>query len=304
MNFAHFLDLDQIPVRDLEDMITQAIAWKKAGLASHDTLCQGLALATLFEKPSTRTRISFNLAAQQLGMYLVELDARSMHFTQGKETLQDTARMLNGFVDALVYRTDKVAKFEALCEQLTIPLINSLSDVSHPCQIMADVMTVTERFGTLQGLKVLWIGDFNNVARSWCHAAGKLGFELHLASPEQYAICATEHTKLTAQGAHITCFRDPMQAAQGVHVVNTDVWVSMGDDNAEDRVQALQDYQVNASLMQQADEHAIFLHCLPANRGQEVTSKVLDGAQSAAWQQAENRLHVQKAILAWCLKRL
>lgn len=304
MSVRHFLDLDLIPASDLHDMIAQAIVWKQAGLSSHNTQCAGLSLATLFEKPSTRTRISFNLAAQQLGMYLVELDARTMHFSQGKESLQDTARMLNGFVDVLMYRTDKVAKFEALCTQLQIPLINGLSDLSHPCQIMADVMTVTERFGAMKGLRVLWVGDFNNVARSWCHAASKFDFELRLASPEGYAISAAEQQKFTAQGADIHCFRDPMQAAQGVDVINADVWVSMGDDQPEARIAALQDYQVNAALMQQIDSEGIFLHCLPANRGQEVTSEVLDGAQSAAWQQAENRLHAQKAILAWCLKRL
>ncbi len=304
MTFKHFIDIDQISAQDLTAIINTAIAWKQAGLASHNSQCAGLSLATLFEKPSTRTRISFNLAAQQLGMYLVELDAETMHFKQGKETLQDTARMLNGFVDALMYRTDKVAKFDALCAQLTIPLINGLSDHSHPCQIMADIMTVTERFGTAKDRKVLWIGDYNNVARSWCHASAKFGFELRLASPEGYAMTDTEAETLRATGADIHRFHDPAEAAKNVEIINTDVWVSMGDSHADARAQALKDYQVNTALMQQAARNAIFLHCLPANRGQEVTSEVLDGTQSAAWQQAENRLHVQKAILAWCVNRL
>ncbi len=304
MSPKHFIDLDQIPEQELNAIIQQAITWKNAGLSSHNTQCAGLSLATLFEHASTRTRISFNLGAQQLGMYLVELDSDSMHYKKGKETLQDTARMLNGFVDALMYRTDEVAKFDALCEQLTIPLINGLSNYSHPCQIMADVMTVIERFGTIKGLKVLWVGDYNNVARSWCHAAAKFDFELRIASPEGYAMTDAECESLMATGADIHRFSDPIQAAKGVDVINTDVWVSMGDDKAETRINALQGYQVNTNLMQQAASEAIFLHCLPANRDQEVTSEVLDSAQSAAWQQAENRLHVQKAILAWCLNRL
>ncbi|NQY81802.1 MAG: ornithine carbamoyltransferase [Alphaproteobacteria bacterium] len=304
MTIRHFLNLDQIAAQDLEHIIGQAIAWKQAGRDSHAELCQGLSLATLFDTPSIRTRISFNLAAQQLGMHIVDLDAKVMHFAQGKETLADTARMFNGFVDVLMYRTNSVQKFTELIEQLTVPLINGLSDMSHPCQIMADLMTVQERLGHLQGLCVLWVGDYNNVARSWAHAAAAFGFTLRIASPDAYALSRAEAKALAARGADIVRFRDPFAAAQDVDVINTDVWVSMGNSNPEARTVTLEPYQVNESLMCKAAEHAIFLHCLPANRGQEVTNAVLDGTQSAVWQQAKNRLHVQKAILAWCLERL
>lgn len=304
MTVRHFLSLEDIPHEVLDGILTQAIAWKNAGCHQQTHVAKGLALACMFDKPSTRTRISFSLAAQQLGMHLVDLETSKMHFSHGKETLEDTARMLNGFVDAVLYRTHSEHAFDELTKQLSIPLINGLSENSHPCQIVADLMTVQEHFGTIDNLTALWVGDYNNVARSWAHAAIGGNFSLRMASPEGFAMSDTEYQALTRQGANITLFRDAIEAAKNVHIISTDVWVSMGDTDSEARLKALSPYQVNAELMSVADKEAIFLHCLPANRGQEVTSDVLDGAQSAAWQQAWNRLHAQKAILAWVLDRL
>ena len=297
----HFCEIDHCSKQEIDLILDQAITWKSSGLSSHYHLAEGRNIALMFDKNSTRTRISFHVAAQQLGLGVIELDGQKMHFSQGKETLQDTARMLSSFVDLVMWRTDDPYKMVTLYQNLTIPLINGLTDYSHPCQIMAELMTIKECLGDYSGKKVLWCGDYNNVARSWKQAAQILDFSLILASPPAFAISAAECEEAQQVGADITCATDAMAAAFGVDVVVSDVWVSMGDQQEQERIAALSAYQVNSALMKQAAEHAIFLHCLPAVRGQEVTEDVLDGLQSAAWQEAENRLHVQKAIIAWCL---
>ena len=320
MTVRHFLEIDQHPPATLEALIDQAIAWKQDGLESHRDLCRGLGFGMLFDKPSTRTRLSFNMAGQQLGFNVLELDSSTMHFSKGKESIADTGRLFNLLLDALMYRTYSTTKIDDFCTTLTIPLLNGLTDWSHPCQVLADVMTVRERFGSLRGRKVVWVGDYTNVARSWLQAAAAFGIDFRLACPAKYSIPDKELADARQAGVQIAVDTDPRKMVEGVDVVSTDVWVSMGnagDDGqrqveaddprqveANRRRQVLAPYQVNEGLMAEAASDAIFLHCLPAIRGEEVTDGVIDGAQSAVWQQAENRLHIQKAILAWCVGKI
>jgi ornithine carbamoyltransferase len=257
----------------------------------------GKALAMIFMKASTRTRVSFEVGAWQLGGHALFLSPRDIQLGRG-EPIADTARVLSRYVDGIMIRTFAHAEVEELAQHASVPVINGLTDLLHPCQILADLLTVKQHLGGWEGKKVAWIGDGNNMANSWINAAYVLGFDLTLACPKGYDPDPVILAR--AQGAaKVTVVRDPRAAAEGAHVVNTDVWASMGQEEEQDkRARAFAGYEVNSGLMRVADKDAIFLHCLPAHRGEEVSMQVIDGPQSRVWDEAENRLHVQKAIMA------
>jgi ornithine carbamoyltransferase len=257
----------------------------------------GKSLAMIFMKASTRTRVSFEVGAWQLGGHALFLSPRDIQLGRG-EPIADTARVLSRYVDGIMIRTFAHAEVEELAQHATVPVINGLTDLLHPCQILADLLTVKQHLGTWSGKKIAWIGDGNNMANSWINAAYRLGFELTLACPAGYD--PDPAILKRAQGAaKVTVVRDPRAAAAGAHVVNTDVWASMGqEEEQEKRARAFAGYEVNSGLMRTAHKDAIFLHCLPAHRGEEVSAQVIDGKQSRVWDEAENRLHVQKAIMA------
>ena len=257
----------------------------------------GKTLAMIFLKSSTRTRVSFEVGTLQLGGHALFLSSRDVQIGRG-EPIPDTARVLSRYVDGIMIRTFAHAEVEQLAEYSRVPVINGLTDLLHPCQVLADLLTVRQQLGTYEGKKVAWIGDGNNMANSWINAAYRLGFELVLACPEGYD--PDPHILARAQReARVTLTRDPKEAAAGAHVVNTDVWASMGQEEEQDtREKAFRGFTVDATLMKRAAPNAIFLHCLPAHRGEEVSSEVIDGPQSCVWDEAENRLHVQKAIMA------
>jgi ornithine carbamoyltransferase len=260
----------------------------------------GKTLAMIFEKPSTRTRVSFEVAMRQLGGDVIALDTVSSQLGRG-ETIADTARVLSRYVDAIMIRTNHAEKLEELARHATVPVINGLTDSSHPCQIRADVMTLQEKKGPLADTVVAWSGDGNNVAVSWIHAAARFGFDLHLACPEELPPPQTVLEWARREGARVTLTGDPEAAVAGADCVVTDTWVSMGAEASVNRHNLLAPYRVDERLMAAAKPDAIFMHCLPAKRGEEVTAAVIDGPQSVVWDEAENRLHVQKGILAWCL---
>jgi ornithine carbamoyltransferase len=257
----------------------------------------GKSLAMIFLKSSTRTRVSFEVGAWQLGGHALFLSSRDVQIGRG-EPIPDTARVLSRYVDGIMIRTFAHADVEELARFSRVPVINGLTDLLHPCQVLADVLTIRQRFGSYDGRKVAWIGDGNNMANSWINAAYRLGFELSLACPEGYEPDASILARAQAV-AKVSLVRDPNEAAAGAHVVNTDVWASMGqEEEQQERAQAFAGYTVDAALMKRAARDAIFLHCLPAHRGEEVSAEVIDGPQSCVFDEAENRLHIQKAIMA------
>ncbi|MDB4889553.1 MAG: Ornithine carbamoyltransferase [Gemmatimonadetes bacterium] len=257
----------------------------------------GKTLAMIFMKASTRTRVSFEVGTYQLGGHALFLSPRDVQLGRG-EPIADTARVLSRYVDGIMIRTFAHQDVEELAKYADVPVINGLTDLLHPCQILADLLTVRQHLGGYEGKKVAWIGDGNNMANSWINAAYRLGFELAIAAPEGYE--PADHLLERAKGhAKITLTRDPKEAIEGAHVVNTDVWASMGqEDEQKKRERDFAGFTVNAKLMKRAADDAIFLHCLPAHRGEEVTADVIDGPQSRVWDEAENRLHIQKAIMA------
>jgi ornithine carbamoyltransferase len=289
----HFLDLDALDGTTLREILALAGALK----AEPRPVLDGRQVALIFEKPSTRTRVSFEVGVRQLGGHAVVLSTGEMQLGRG-ESYGDTAQVLARYVDAVMLRTDAHGKLLALAEHSRVPVVNGLTDRSHPCQIMADVMTFEEHKGPIRGAKIAWVGDGNNVAASWIHAAERFGFDLHIACPKDLV---PDPTLVDWAGPRLTVTRDPVEAVAGADCVVTDTWVSMGQRDGEARARALAPYQVNAELMARAEKDAIFMHCLPAHRGQEVTDAVMDGARSVVFDEAENRLHVQKGILAWCL---
>ncbi|HZF67682.1 MAG TPA: ornithine carbamoyltransferase [Gemmatirosa sp.] len=257
----------------------------------------GKTLAMIFMKSSTRTRVSFEVGTYQLGGHALFLSPRDVQLGRG-EPIADTARVLSRYCDGIMIRTFSHAEVEELARAADVPVINGLTDLLHPCQILADVLTVRQHLGTYEGKRVAWIGDGNNMANSWINAAWRLGFELTLACPEGYDPDAAILARAQRE-ARVTVVRDPREAVEGAHVVNTDVWASMGQEEEQaKRERAFAGYQVDASLMGRAARDAIFLHCLPAHRGEEVAAEVIDGPQSRVWDEAENRLHAQKAIMA------
>jgi len=290
-------------------MINDAIDRKAAraalprGQADADAPLAGRVLAMIFEKNSTRTRVSFDMAMRQLGGSAIVMEAGGMQLGRG-ESIADTARVLGRMVDAIMIRTDDHAKIEELANHAEVPVINGLTDLSHPCQIVADLLTVVERGFALPGLRLSWLGDGNNVLNSLVEAAGLMKFSITIGGPEGYEPNPDFVARARAGGATIAFERDPARAVAGAQVVVTDTWVSMGQAGGAAHVAAMQPYQVNAALMARADPGAAFLHCLPAHRGEEVTDEVIDGAQSAVWDEAENRIHGQKSILRWAFGQL
>ena len=299
MSARHFLDLDEIDAGQLRTILERAKAFKDGDRARP---MDGRTLAMIFEKPSTRTRVSFELAARQLGGHAIILGAKEMQLGRG-ETIGDTAAVLSRYVDAIMIRTGDHAKLREMAARASVPVLNGLTDHSHPCQIMADVLTVEERHGPIRGRKVAWVGDGNNVLTSWIHAAIRFDFELAVASPRDLMPDPGLLEWARERQGRVSVGQDPGTAVAGADVVVADTWVSMGQDDRERRLALLGPYQVNDRLMALARPEAIFLHCLPAHRGEEVTDSVIDGPQSAVWDEAENRLHAQKAILEWCLSR-
>ncbi|MBM3486531.1 MAG: ornithine carbamoyltransferase [Alphaproteobacteria bacterium] len=294
----HFLDLTEIDAPTLRAILETARALKKARRAERPLA--GRSLALIFEKPSTRTRVSFEVGMMELGGHALVLNPNDMQIGRG-ETIADTAHVLSRYVDAVMIRTNAHAKIEDFARHASVPVINGLTDRSHPCQIMADVMTFEEHRGPIAGKVVAWSGDGNNVATSWIHAAARFGFELRLACPPTRFPAATEIEWARRNGGRIVAVESPVDAVTGADCVVTDTWVSMGDKATEERHRVLSPYRVDERLMARARREAIFMHCLPAHRGEEVTDGVIDGPQSVVWDEAENRLHVQKSILLWCL---
>lgn len=305
----HFLELGDAGGDALAAMINDAMARKVAraalpkGAPDPDAPLAGRVLAMVFEKNSTRTRVSFDMAMRQLGGSAVVLDAGTTQLGRG-ETIADTARVLSRMADAIMIRTDDHAKIEEMAAHATVPVINGLTDRSHPCQIVADLQTIVEHGKALPGLELAWLGDGNNVLNSIVEAAGLMRFNVRIGVPEGYDSDAAYIEKARALGARITLTRDPAEAARGADVIVTDTWVSMGQQGAEARIAAMTPFQVNDGLMATAKSDALFLHCLPAHRGEEVTDSVIDGPQSVVWDEAENRIHAQKSVLRWAFGQL
>ena len=298
----HFLDLSEIPKADLRSIIERSRALKtsRGGKGASERPLAGKALAMIFDKPSTRTRVSFELAMRQLGGDAIALTGQEMQFGRG-ETLADTARVLSRYVDAIMIRILNHEALADLARHATVPVINGLTHRSHPCQVLADVMTFEEHRGQIRGKTVAWCGDANNVLTSWVHAAERFDFRLRIAAPPELAPKKWLTEWVRASGADIFIGSDPEEVVSGADCVVTDTWVSMGDRGGPRRHNLLKRYQVNARLMARAKPDAVFMHCLPAHRGEEVTEEVIDGPQSIVFDEAENRLHAQKGILAWCL---
>jgi ornithine carbamoyltransferase len=291
----HFLAIPDFSRSELLALFDLATRMKRPGYAGKPLA--GKTLGMIFAKSSTRTRVSFEVGAYQLGGHALFLSSRDIQLGRG-EPIRDTARVLSRYLDGIMIRTFDHADVEELARFASIPVINGLTDLLHPCQVLADLLTVRESLGGWEGKVVAWIGDGNNMANSWINAAGVLGFELRLACPEGYGPnreILERNRKLT----RIELGTDPREAARGAHVVNTDVWASMGQEQEqEERALAFRDYMVDEALMDSADPGAIFLHCLPAHRGEEVSEGVIEGPRSRVWSQAENRLHAQKALMA------
>jgi ornithine carbamoyltransferase len=301
----HFLDLIDVVPKDLRAMIAASRAMKakrkrERRPSSAGRPLAGKTLAMIFDRPSTRTRVSFDVAMRQLGGESITLTSDEMQLGRG-ETIADTARVLSRYVDAIVVRTLDHDTLLELARYATVPVINGLTRRSHPCQVMADVMTFEEHRGPIRGKTVAWSGDANNVLASWMHAAERLDFRLRVANPPELAPKKWLLSWIKASGAPIKLGTDPEEAVKGADCVVTDTWVSMGDKDGARRHNLLKPYQVNARLMAKAKPDALFMHCLPAHRGEEVTDEVIDGPQSVVFDEAENRLHAQKGILSWCL---
>ena len=305
----HFLNLRDAGGDAIAAMLNDAIGRKSArkalpkGEPDTDHPLSGRVLGMVFEKSSTRTRVSFDIAMRQLGGGTLVLDAASSQLGRG-ETIADTARVLSRMVDAIMLRTDDHAKIEEMAQHASVPVINGLTDRSHPCQIVADLLTVIEHGKPLPGLEVAWFGDGNNVLHSILEAAALMKFNVRVATPKGYEPEPEFVEMARASGSIVTLTQDAAAAAQGANVIVTDTWISMGQAHAEEKLTAMAPYQVNDALMGRAKPDAIFLHCLPAHVGDEVTQSVFEGPQSVAFDEAENRIHAQKAVLRWCFGQL
>jgi len=302
----HFLDLAEFDSETLRTLITNARTRKSArkglpkGTPDADQPLQGRVLALIFDKQSTRTRISFDVGMRQLGGTTLMLTGSEMQLAR-EETIADTARVLSRYVDGVMIRLLDHDMVEEMADNSTIPIINGLTKFSHPCQVMADVLTFEEHRGPIKGATIAWSGDSNNVLTSWVHAAARFGFKLRVASPRELSAKADLKEWVKTEGADVSFGHDPFAAVDGADCIVSDAWVSMGDEDGTRRHNLLKAYQVNAALMGRAAKDAIFMHCLPAHRGEEVTDDVIDGPQSVVFDEAENRIHAQKAILAWSL---
>jgi ornithine carbamoyltransferase len=305
----HFLDLADAGGDAVAAMLANALDRKAArkgmpkGQADRDAPLAGHVLGMIFEKNSTRTRVSFDMAIRQLGGTSIVMDAGTTQLGRG-ETVADTARVLSRYVDAIMIRTDDHAKIREMADYATVPVINGLTDASHPCQVVADLLTVIEHGKALPGSKWAWLGDGNNVLHSIVEAAGLLKFSVAIGCPAGYDPSGGYVEAARARGADIRIFRDARAAAADADVVVTDTWISMGQAHAEEKLAAMMPYQVTSELMAYARSDAVFLHCLPAHRGEEVVDAVIDGPRSVIWDEAENRLHAQKSVLLWALGRI
>ncbi len=305
----HFLDLSALSKADVRAILDEGhrrkaarAGWPKAK-RDDDAPLDGYALAMIFQKNSTRTRVSFEIGFQQLGGVPIVLNAADTQLGRG-ETVEDTARVLSRMVDAVMIRANNHQDVVNYAAASDIPVVNGLTDLSHPCQILADIMTIEERLGNVSGKTIAWLGDGNNVCASFVHTAEKLDFSLRIATPKEYALRSQEVAAAKAAGAKVDVSNDPERAIAGADVVVTDTWVSMGDTDKAERMAAFPPFAVNEERMARAAKDALFLHCLPAHRGEEVTDAVMDGPQSGVWDEAENRIHAQKAVLLWCLGKL
>jgi len=300
----HFLDLWRLDGGTIRALLDEAHRRKAAragrpmGAVDDDAPCAGRTLAMIFEKNSTRTRFSFDAAIRQLGGASIISTAADMQLGRG-EPIEDTAKVLSRMVDAIMIRANRHEDVERLAQNASIPVINGLTDKSHPCQILADLMTFEEHHGPVEGRTIAWVGDGNNVCASFIHAAGKLGFTLNVATPPEYHPDLIDLARAGNAGK-IELTHDARAAVRGADCVVTDTWVSMGDVDHDARVKAFEPFQVDEALMALAAPDAVFLHCLPAHRGEEVTDAVIDGPRSLVFEEAENRIHAQKAVLAWC----
>jgi len=304
----HFLDIHKTDATDLRAMIDNAGAMKQArvgrpkGAPDDDQPLKDHIVALIFEKPSTRTRVSFDVGVRQMGGQTLVLSGNDMQLGHG-ETIADTARVLSRYVDMIMIRTFDESVLIEMAEYASVPVINGLTDRTHPCQIMADILTYEEHSGPIKGKKVVWTGDGNNVCASLLHAAGQFGFDLTFTGPAQLDPEDEFIGLARSKGSKVVIERDPVKAVQGADLVVADTWVSMHDAQSarERRHNMLRPFQVNEALMEQAKPDALFMHCLPAHREEEVTSEVMDGPQSVIFDEAENRLHAQKAVMRWCL---
>jgi len=305
----HFLDINQIDQLQLRGILDDATRIKTAraglpkGTLDAEQPLAGQMVALIFEKPSTRTRVSFDLGVRQMGGQTMVLSGSEMQLGHG-ETIADTARVLSRYVDLIMIRTFEEATLLEMAEYATVPVINGLTNRTHPCQIMADIMTYEEHRGPIRGKRVVWTGDGNNVCASFIHAAGQFGFDFVFSGPATLDPEAGFVTEARAKGAKIEIMRDAAAAVRGADLLVTDTWISMHDSQTarERRHNQLRPYQVDDALMAEAKPDALFMHCLPAHRNEEVTSLVMDGSHSVVFDEAENRLHAQKAIMRWCLK--
>jgi ornithine carbamoyltransferase len=305
MTVRHFLDLADAGGNAIAAMLEDALTRKEArkdwpkGRVDADAPLAGRTLAMIFEKNSTRTRVSFDMAMRQLGGTTIVMDAGSMQLGRG-ETVEDTARVLSRFCDAIMIRTDDHSKIVEMARHATVPVINGLTDHSHPCQIMADMLTVLDRKAALAGTRWAWLGDGNNVLHSIIEAGSLMHFEVRIGCPAGYDPSMDVLEAALKRGSTVQIVRDPAKAVAEADVVVTDTWISMGQAHAEEKLAAMMPYQVTPEIMAAAAPEAVFLHCLPAHRGEEVVDAVIDGPQSAVWDEAENRLHAQKSVLLWC----
>ena len=302
----HFIDLWRFETETLRAILEDAkarkaarVAWPK-GAVDPDAPARGRTLAMIFEKNSTRTRFSFDAAMRQLGGDAIITTANDMQLGRG-ETVEDTARVLSRMVDLVMIRANAHETLERFAQASSVPVINGLSDAAHPCQLIADIQTFEEHFGPVEGRTIAWVGDGNNMCSSFIHVAGQLGFRLKIGCPDAYRPDRVDLARATERQAWIEITNDPREAVKGADCVIADTWVSMGDLDHDARLAALEPYQVDQALMDLANPGAIFQHCLPAHRGEEVTDEVIDGPASVVWDEAENRIHAQKAIIAWCL---
>ena len=300
MEPRHFLDIDQLTPGALRGIVDQSLRIKRDKAAASAQPLAGRTLALIFEQPSTRTRVSFEVGMRQLGGEVIVLSKADMQSSRG-ETMADTARVLSRYVDLIMLRTNDKKRLEEMAAHATVPVINGLTNWSHPCQVMADILTFEERHGSISGRVVAWSGDGNNVVGSWVHAAVRFGFELRLACPDSLQPPQSLIQWATREGGKVSLTSDPLLAVRGADCVVTDTWVSMSTEEAGSRHNLLAPYRVDRALMAQANPAALFMHCLPAHRGEEVTAEVIDGPQSVVWEEAENRLHAQKSILLWCM---
>ncbi|MGU9981003.1 ornithine carbamoyltransferase [Phreatobacter sp. HK31-P] len=296
----HFVDLADFGGAELKAILDKAGALKRVRRTPEaGKPLAGKVLAMIFERPSTRTRVSFDVGMRELGGETIMLTGTEMQLGRG-ETISDTAKVLSRYVDAIMIRMLDHNAVRELADAATVPVINGLTKLSHPCQIMADIMTFEEKKGSIRGKTIAWTGDANNVLSSWIQAAPRFGFKLNIATPEELAPRREAIALAQREGADVSWTSDPYQAADRADCIVTDCWVSMGDEDAGRRHNLLKAYQVNKQLMSAANSDAIFMHCLPAHRGEEVTDEVMDGPQSVVFDEAENRLHAQKGVLAWC----